>query len=457
LLRLRLKTPGEGVFIEKHGGTGPPVERCVIKMAVKIQRPKGTADVVPSEIYKWHYVEKILRETANLFGYEEIRFPVFEHTELFIRGVGDTTDVVQKEMYTFEDKGGRSISLRPEGTASTVRAYLENSLYALGAPFKAYYLVPNFRYEKPQSGRLREHHQFGVECFGAQEPCTDAEVISLVDTFLKKLSVADVTLKINSIGCPNCRPLYQAALREYFEKRRDELCDTCKDRLSKNPMRILDCKSPVCSEIASGAPKTIDFLCEECGAHFDAVKGYLSDIGIPFEVDPGIVRGLDYYTRTVFEFVSNAIGAKGTICGGGRYDGLIETLGGPKTPGMGFGCGIERLLMVMDASNAPFPERDVPDLFLCSIGDKGDRAAQKLCYELRVCGVKAERDLCGRSVKAQMKNADKLGARFVIVLGDDEIDGRRCVLRDMKTKEETEIPLSSESIKNAIGERMPKL
>jgi len=396
-----------------------------------IQRPKGTNDVVPGDVHKWHYVESTLRKIAADFGFSEIRFPVFEHTELFVRGVGDTTDVVQKEMYTFEDKGGRSISLRPEGTASTVRAYLENSLYALPAPFKAYYMVPNFRYEKPQAGRLREHHQFGVEVFGAESAMADAEVISLADTFLKKLGVAGISLRINSIGCKECRPAYQQALKDYFGGHKDELCETCLSRLDKNPMRILDCKSPVCHSIAEGAPKTIDHLCPDCAAHFSELKGALDAFGIAWEVDPGIVRGLDYYTRTVFEFVTTLIGAQGTVCGGGRYDGLIQELGGKPTPGLGFGCGLERLLLVMESSNAPFPPAPAPDLFIAAADEAGTKAASVLSYALRQKDISVVTDLCGRSLKAQMKYADKTGARYCLVLGASEVESGQGTLKSM--------------------------
>jgi histidyl-tRNA synthetase len=415
-----------------------------------IKAPKGTKDVVPAQIYKWHYVEGVLRETAREFGFHEIRFPVFEHTELFNRGIGDTTDVVQKEMYTFEDKGGRSITLRPEGTASTVRAYLENSLYAGTLPFKAYYIVPNFRYEKPQAGRLREHHQFGVECFGAAAPSADAEVISLADTFLKRLGIRNVTVHLNSIGCPDCRPKYHQALKEYFADRKDKLCDTCLDRLDRNPMRILDCKCPECQEVAKGAPVAIDYLCDDCREHFEKVKNYLTDMEIPFEIDTGIVRGLDYYSKTVFEFVSNDIGAQGTICGGGRYDGLVEQLGGPKTPGLGFGCGLERLLLVMESVGAEIPQEAKPDLYLANLGENADKLVQKLTHQLRLLGLQVERDIVGRGLKPQMKYADKIGAKYSAVIGDGEIESGKIRLKNMETGEQSEIALDAQAIAQAI-------
>ena len=418
-------------------------------MSQKIQRPKGTADVTVSEVYRWHYAENLLRECARLFGYRETRFPVFEHTELFIRGVGDTTDVVQKEMYTFEDKGGRSITLRPEGTASTVRAYIENGEAQNGAPYKAYYIVPNFRYEKPQAGRLREHHQFGIECFGASGYTADAEVIALASTFIKKLGIA-TKLRINSIGCPHCRPAYHKALHEYFEGKKQELCETCLSRLDKNPMRILDCKSPVCSAIAEDAPRAVDFLCEDCASHFEGLKNSLTQMGIDYEVDTSIVRGLDYYTKTVFEFVFSGIGAQGTVCGGGRYDGLIEQLGGAATPAVGFGCGLERLLLAADASGFVFPEAPTCDVFIASADACGGQAALRLAAALRGLGVAVETDLCSRGLKAQMKNADRIGAKYTIVLGESEVCNNQAILKNMRLKEQRDITLEAESIAQAI-------
>lgn len=422
-------------------------------MAGNIRAPKGTKDVIPAQVHKWHYVEGVLRKTAKEFGFSEIRFPVFEYTELFNRGIGDTTDVVQKEMYTFEDKGGRSITLRPEGTASTVRAYLENSLYAGVLPFKSYYIVPNFRYEKPQAGRLREHHQFGVECFGAKAPSADAEVISLADTFLKRLGIQNVTVHLNSIGCPECRPTYHKALKEYFDSKKDKLCHTCLDRLDRNPMRILDCKCPDCKEVAKNAPVSIDYLCDDCKNHFEKVKMYLTDMNIPFEIDTGIVRGLDYYSKTVFEFVSNDIGAQGTICGGGRYDGLVEQLGGQATSGLGFGCGLERLILVMESIGAEFPQAPTADVYIANLGDKADVLVQKLIYDLRIMGVCAERDIVGRGLKPQMKYADKIGAKYSVVIGDGEIETGVVRIKNMATGEQTEINLSAEEIANKVLNR----
>ncbi|HBN38950.1 MAG TPA: histidine--tRNA ligase, partial [Ruminococcaceae bacterium] len=369
--------------------------------------------------------------------------PVFEHTELFRRGVGDTTDVVQKEMYTFDDKGGRSITLRPEGTAGAVRSYLENGLCNEALPQKVCYVGPCFRYEKPQAGRLREFHQFGVECFGTASPLADAELISLGKSIFDTLEVKDISLEINSIGCPTCRAEYHKALKEYFSSRKDELCDTCRDRLDRNPMRILDCKSPVCSEIAKDAPVVTDYLCEECDEHFKKVQEYLKAMNIEYTINPKIVRGLDYYTKTVFEFISNSIGAQGTVAGGGRYDGLVDELGGQKTPSLGFAMGLERLMMLMEAQNAPFPDASAPDLFVVALGDKATLKAVEIVKDMRAEGFTALMDLNQRSVRAQMKYADKLGAKFNIVIGDNEVENGTAKLKNMSTGEETDIALET--------------
>ncbi len=416
-------------------------------MSLTVKRPRGTADMLPSDAYKWHYLEDQIRATAREFGFLETRFPTFEHTELFLRAVGDTTDVVQKEMYTFTDKGDRSITLRPEGTASVVRSYLENSMYAGGLPVKVYYLAPNFRYEKPQAGRLREHHQFGVEYFGSYGASADAEVIMLLHRLLGRLGIRDIELRINSIGCPACRPGYQSALRQYFESKEDRLCGTCHDRLKLNPMRILDCKNASCGEIAGGAPRTIDHLCPECEEHMRKLTGYLDAVGISFSIDSGIVRGLDYYTRTVFEFVTTTIGAQGTVCGGGRYDSLIEELGGQPTGGLGFGCGLERLLMVMETQGIEIERPPQCDVFVAGLGDDVDIPVQKLVHELRLLGLAAERDTLGRSLKVQMKYADKIGARYCVVIGDAEIQIGSAVVKNMTARTESEpIPLDAPSI-----------
>lgn len=410
-------------------------------MALITNAIKGTLDVLPKESYKIQYVESAVREIAENFGFYEMRTPVFEHTELFQRSVGETTDVVQKEMYTFADKGGRSITLRPEGTAGAARAFLENGLFNEALPQKIYYLTSCYRYEKPQAGRLREFHQFGVEAFGAGSPAQDAEIIALANEVFNYLGVKNLTLEINSIGCPACRAAYQKALKAYFENYKSDLCDTCKGRLDRNPMRILDCKSPVCSKIAADAPKILDYLCDDCRAHFDAVQQYLNTMQIDFTVNPEIVRGLDYYTRTVFEFVSNEIGAQGTVCGGGRYDGLLEELGGKPMPACGFGMGIERLLLLMDAQNTPFPDRKGCDIYFASMGDKANLEAARLALDLRNEGLAAQFDTVGRGLKAQMKYADKLGALYTVVLGDNELETRKAQLKNMKDGTLTEISL----------------
>lgn len=410
-------------------------------MALITNAIKGTLDVLPKESYKIQYVESAVREIAENFGFYEMRTPVFEHTELFQRSVGETTDVVQKEMYTFADKGGRSITLRPEGTAGAARAFLENGLFNEALPQKIYYLTSCYRYEKPQAGRLREFHQFGVEAFGAGSPAQDAEIIALANEVFNYLGVKNLTLEINSIGCPACRAAYQKALKAYFENYKSELCETCNGRLDRNPMRILDCKSPVCSKIAADAPKILDYLCDDCRAHFDAVQQYLNTMQIDFTVNPEIVRGLDYYTRTVFEFVSNEIGAQGTVCGGGRYDGLLEELGGKPMPACGFGMGLERLLLLMDAQNTPFPDRKGCDIYFASMGDKANLEAARLALDLRNEGLAAQFDTVGRGLKAQMKYADKLGALYTVVLGDNELETRKAQLKNMKDGTLTEISL----------------
>lgn len=410
-------------------------------MALITNAIKGTLDLLPKESYKTQYIESAVREIAENFGFYEMRTPVFEHTELFQRSVGETTDVVQKEMYTFEDKGGRSITLRPEGTAGAARAFLENGLFNEALPQKIYYLTSCYRYEKPQAGRLREFHQFGVEAFGAASPAQDAEIIALANEVFNYLGVENLTLEINSIGCPTCRAEYQKALKAYFESYTSELCETCRGRLERNPMRILDCKSPVCSKIAAGAPKILDYLCDDCCAHFDAVQQYLNAMQIDFTVNPEIVRGLDYYTRTVFEFVSKEIGAQGTVCGGGRYDGLLEELGGKPMPACGFGMGIERLLLLMDAQNTPFPERKGCDIYLASMGEKANLEAARLALDLRNEGLSAQFDTVGRGLKAQMKYADKLGALYTVVLGDEELKTRKAKLKNMKDGNLTDISL----------------
>lgn len=410
-------------------------------MALITKAIRGTQDVLPTDSYKWQHVEQTALAIARDYGFREMRAPVFEHTELFQRSVGETTDVVQKEMYTFDDKGGRSITLRPEGTAGMARVLLEHGLQNEPLPVKVSYITSCYRYEKPQAGRLREFHQFGVECFGAAAPQADAEVIALARTVLNELGVTGVSLHLNSIGCPECRAKYHAALKAYFETRKDELCETCRSRLDRNPMRILDCKSPVCSAIAKDAPVMLDYLCDDCRAHFDGVKGCLEAAGIDYSIDTRIVRGLDYYTRTVFEFVSDALGSQSTVCGGGRYDGLVDELGGPHLPSLGFGMGLERLMLIMEAKNAKFPTPPRCELYLASMGEQAARRCFAIATQLRDGGVSVECDTVGRSLKAQMKYADKIGARYVIVVGDNELESGLARLKDMESGESSEIAL----------------
>lgn len=410
-------------------------------MAEINKAPRGTNDILPVDSAKWQYVEKKMLETAALFGFGEIRLPVFEHTEVFTKSVGDTTDVVQKEMYTFLDKGNRSVTLRPELTAGVVRSVIEHGLLSGPMPLKVCYIGGCYRYEKPQAGRLREFHQFGVECFGAQNPAADAEVILLADTLLRSLGLSSYKLHINSIGCPECRKNYHNALKEYFNSKKDGLCHTCLERLERNPMRILDCKSPECAAIAADAPYMLDYLCSDCREHFEGVKHHLDSAGTEYEIDGRIVRGLDYYTKTVFEFVSNSLGAQSTVCGGGRYDGLVEQMHGQATPALGFGMGIERLLMIMDAENAPFPTVPSADVYLAPMGSAAALKATALCKTLRDEGFSALTDVTGRGLKAQMKYADKIGACYTVVLGDDELAAGNAKIKNMKTGEISEFAL----------------
>ncbi len=418
-------------------------------MALIARKPKGTQDIVPSNVHKWHTVEALARETAECFGFKEIRVPTFESTSLFERSVGDTTDVVQKEMYTVTAKQSlksdkeTSFTLRPEGTAGVARAVIENGILNEALPQKVYYLINCFRHEKPQAGRLREFHQFGAEMYGSTLPSADAEMISLAKNYIDRLGLKSVKLFINSIGCKTCRAKYHEALKEYFENKKSQLCDTCKNRLEKNPMRILDCKSPICSEIASEAPVIIEYLCDECHEHFEKLKGYLRELEIDFEVNPKIVRGLDYYTKTVFEFVTTDIGAQGTVCGGGRYDGLIEEIGGNKMPALGFAMGLERLILTMESQGLGFIEPKQCDLFIATMGDKANLKAMTLTSQMRLEGLRVEYDLVGRGLKAQMKYADKMGARYVVVIGDNEIETGTVNVKNMKTGEQISLILDN--------------
>ena len=428
-------------------------------MALLTKAARGTGDVLPSVSYKNRFIESTMLEIGNNFGFKEIRTPVFEHTELFNRSVGETTDVVQKEMYTFEDNGGRSITLKPEGTAGAVRAFLEHGLFNEPMPMKLAYVTPCYRYEKPQAGRLREFHQFGVECFGAADPAADAEVIALGKHIFDFFGIDDLRLEINSIGCPECRKNYQTALKEYFNSNLDDLCETCKGRLDRNPMRILDCKSPVCSKIAENAPKILDYICDDCQAHFDSVQSYLKVMGIEYTVNPTIVRGLDYYTRTVFEFVTGSIGAQSTVCGGGRYDGLVEQLGGPAVPACGFAIGLERFMMLLEARRIELPPENPVDLYIASMNPQANLKAAQLAAAVRDEGVACLFDTVGRSLKAQMKFANKMGVLYTAVLGTDEIENGVVKVKCMADGTETELSLDNfavnfinMSINNAVDD-----
>ena len=416
-------------------------------MELITKRPKGTQDVKPADVYKWHTVEQIAAETAECYGFKEIRFPTFENTKLFKRSVGDSTDVVQKEMYGVTAKSSANgkddddFTLRPEGTAGAARAVLENGMLSDALPQKVYYNISCFRHEKPQAGRLREFHQFGAEMYGSASPAADAEMIAMVDAFLRRLGIKGIALNINSIGCPKCRGEYHKALKSYFEGRKDELCGTCQERLEKNPMRILDCKSPICQGIAKDAPVILDYLCDDCKSHFEKLQKNLTAMNIEFTVNPKIVRGLDYYTKTVFEFVTTSIGAQGTVCGGGRYDGLIEQLGGAPTPALGFAMGIERLIMTMESQGCDFIEPNKCALYIAAMDEAALEKAIVLTKTLRDDGIWAEYDLAGRGLKAQMKYANKLGADFSMVLGSNEIESGKANLKNMETGEQTEISL----------------
>ncbi|MCL2812745.1 MAG: histidine--tRNA ligase [Clostridia bacterium] len=418
------------------------------------QAPRGTKDVTPEVSALWQYVEAQMRDACAKAGYREVRTPTFEHTELFVRGVGDTTDVVQKEMYTFLDKGDRSVTLKPEGTAGVVRMLIENRLYAEAQPMKLYYLnSPIFRYEKPQSGRFREHHQFGVEAFGAAGATVDAEQIALAWDLLQGLGIKDLRLNVNSIGCPGCRPEYHDRLRAFLAQRLESLCGTCKERFDRNPMRILDCKSPECQRLITGTPSVLDCLCGECEAHFAALQETLGLFGLPFQVDPGIVRGLDYYTKTVFEILTDIGGGSLAITGGGRYDLLVEQLGGPTLPGVGFGMGMERVLMVMEAQGVAPPVQGLIDVFVCAQTPAARQPAMVLAMALRRAGIRADADHMARSLKAQFKYADKCAARTVAVLGEEELREGCVTLRDMATRVESRVPLDGavEALKQCGG------
>ena len=404
-----------------------------------IKAPKGTKDMLPQDAYKWQYIEDAWKKICKEYGFKEIRTPMFEATELFNRGIGDTTDVVQKEMYTFEDLGKRSITLKPEGTSPTVRAFIESNLYAETQPTKLFYDIPCFRYEKPQAGRLREFHQFGIENFGTSSMLADAEIIALGYDFLQRMGIEEVELHISSVGCRECRPKHRKALQDFLRPKYDELCETCKSRFDKNPMRILDCKSDKDQELVKGAPMMLDYLCDDCKKDFDELKAHLDSMGIKYVVDPSIVRGLDYYTKTAFEFITTKIGAQGTVCGGGRYDHLIEEIGGPDMPGVGFGLGKERLIMLMEESGNDFGGDIRPQLFVAWIGDEAREYAVKLVNDLRKEGLRCELDTRERNLKGQMKYANKLGAAYTAVIGEDEVKSGEITLKNMESGEQKKV------------------
>ena len=406
-----------------------------------INGPRGTKDILPDTVAQWTHVEKVIRELCARYGYHEIRTPIFEHTELFLRGIGETTDVVEKEMYTFTDRGERSLTLRPENTASVVRSYLQNKLYAADALVKLFYIGSMFRYDRPQAGRYREFHQFGVEALGEASPAVDAEIIVLAVEFLRALGLQELKLHLNSVGCPKCRPVYRERLQEFFRPHLEELCTDCRSRFERNPLRLLDCKNEHCHALAEDAPRITDCLCDECRTHFAEVKSYLTAAGVPFELDANLVRGLDYYTKTAFEVKYTPLGAQSAVAGGGRYDGLVEEVGGPPTPGIGFAVGLERVLLALEKQGLLPANQEAVDVFVVALGEEARIPAFKLLHELRVAKLSAAMDFAGRSMKAQMKQANKKNARFVAILGEDEVKEASALLKDMKTGEQKKLAL----------------
>lgn len=413
-----------------------------------IQRPKGTKDLLPNESYKWQYIEEQIKNIFQNYGYNETRIPVFEHTELFERGVGDTTDVVQKEMYTFEDKGKRSITLRPEGTAGVVRSYIENGMSSMTSPIKMWYNMAMYRYENVQKGRLREFHQIGAELFNSGSYLADAEIITMAHEIFNRLNIKNIELTINSIGCPVCRKKYQEALKEFIGPKLDSYCSTCKTRFEKNPMRILDCKEKRCKELNIGLPVILDYLCDECKEHFEGVKNELRNLNINYKIDPNIVRGLDYYTKTVFEFISKE--EEFTVLAGGRYDGLVEILGGIKTPAIGFALGVERFVEIFEKANPNKINPKQMDLYVATLGENANKYVSKLVKELRENNIYVEKDILEKSLKAQLKYADKKNAKYLLVIGDEEISKNIAMLKNMSTGEEVEISLNLEEICDKI-------
>lgn len=409
---------------------------------MKFAAQKGTRDILPSEIYKWQKAERMFADVCHMYGYEEIRIPTFEQTDLFQRGVGDTTDVVQKEMYTFNDKGGRSITLRPEGTAGVVRSYIENGMSSLPNPVRLFYNITAFRYENVQKGRYREFHQFGLEAFGSEGPDIDAEIISVLTVFFKKVGLKNIKLCINSIGCPTCRKKYNEVLKDYFRPNLDGMCDDCKARFDKNPLRMIDCKDDRCKKFAEGAPRLIDYLCEDCNSHFEGLKKNLDTLGISYTIDSGIVRGLDYYTRTVFEFVSENVGTQGTILGGGRYDGLVATMDGAPTPGIGFAMGAERFLLEADAQGIDFEEPNYVKVYFADLSPEAKEKIKKIVYELRLNDIGCEMDLMGRAFRAQMKYAGKHNIPYLVAIGDDELTSGVVKVKSMADGSQTDVELN---------------
>lgn len=411
---------------------------------MKISAPRGTKDISPKEAYKWNYLEDKFRHICSMYGYEEIRTPIFENTELFQRGVGDTTDIVQKEMYSFKDRGDRDLTLKPEGTAGVIRAFIENKMFADAQPTKLFYITPCFRYERPQSGRQRQFHQFGIEAIGSDTPSLDAEAISLAMQFLGELGLKDLSVSINSVGCPVCRESYNKILKEYLEKKSDVLCDLCNERRDKNPMRVIDCKVQTCQDNIKDIPLIADHLCEDCQNHFDQLKAYLDEMGISYQVDKKIVRGLDYYKRTAFEIISNDLGAQSTVCGGGRYDGLVEQIGGPEGySGVGFGMGVERLLLTLDANNIEIENPNKTDIYIVTLGDRAKLKSFGILKNLRDNHISADKDHLDRSFKAQFKYSNKINAKYTIVIGDEELDKDEASLKNMETGEQKSVKISN--------------
>lgn len=406
-------------------------------------KPRGTNDFLPGEVEKWQYLEGLIRELFANYNYKEIRTPIFEHTELFLRSVGETSDIVSKEMYSFEDKGLRHITLRPEGTAGTVRAFVENKLFSQSLPVKLYYIGPMFRYDQPQAGRYRQFHQFGAEVLGSAEPIVDAEIISFAVDLFSKLGLESLSVLINTVGCDQCRPKYQEALKEYFGQYKDQLCPTCLERLEKNPLRVLDCKEEGCKRVAVGAPTTLDYACDDCKDHFEKVCAYLKAVGVDYQVDTTLVRGLDYYTQTAFEVIMNKVGSQqNAICGGGRYNKLVSQVGGDDIPGMGFAAGMERVLLTLKEEGIELPIKQDVDVYVAPLGDAAKVPCFELIQSLRRAGYICETDYLSKSIKAQMKAADKAGARYCIIIGDDELAQGVASVRNMQESTQENVALN---------------